>query len=145
VCIVILAALKSKIEKRGLLPENDLESLNRVYGNQPTEYGAMMVNTYNEVMQMDHVQCTEDDKARKSKHAEYQQKILEALDTEIHRQRDRSKLKTDLADMECPTNFPVPPPVPILDLILRYSSTNVRELKHLLGALERIRGLKRDG
>jgi hypothetical protein len=144
VCFTVLVALKSKIQERGLVPDQDLTSLYCIYGNQLTECAAMIVHYYNEI-KSDEKEYKEDDQARKSKHAEYQREILEALEKEMGRQGDRFELATALDNLACMPGVPAPPPDPILDSILRYTSANAREFIHLLNALKRIRGLKAGG
>jgi hypothetical protein len=144
VCLEILVGLKNRIEKHGLLPEDDVKLLNHAYGSQPTEHLALMLAKYKQAMQIDLDQSADDDQARKSARAELQQTILESVDVEIGRQQTQVTLKTALDSSDYADDVPAPPPAHILDLIERYNSANMREFKQLLDALKCVRKIKGD-
>jgi Zn-dependent M16 (insulinase) family peptidase len=68
--------------------------------------------------------------------------VLEVLQTEIERQRNREELETALHAIESKPNHPQEPAAPMLETLLRYRAANIHELEHLLGIFERARRIR---
>jgi hypothetical protein len=131
-CIVALEALKRQISDRGPQRE-DLETLRRIFGKQPTEHAALAVRLLIRVLANPSVKDTTDEK-------EVKEFILEALKVEIENQKNWNRLAKDTYAAEFLPDLQEPPR-PELETLLRYRAANTRELKDLLESLDRIRRL----
>ena len=137
-CLAALEALKVRIDAHGPQPE-DLLALQKIYGSQPTEQAAFMMCDISAVAEE---RDEQDETAEAARQAELKKSILEALVTEIERQKQRDELAKHRDAIEFASDIQEPTP-PVLDALLRYRAANTREFKDLLGTLELIRRLRK--
>jgi hypothetical protein len=127
-CIDGLEKLKRKIGEHGPQSE-DLAELRLYYGEQPTEHAALVM--YDLVPGQDQ---TADEKDQRKD-------ILETIDAEIAIQKNRLELAEAAHAIDTATDFQEPAR-PVLDTLLRYRSSNIREFRDLLDCFKRIRRLR---
>jgi hypothetical protein len=140
-CVRLLGALRASVQKRGPLPEEDLEALGRVYGQEPTALGAMITFFYH-ILQSNKYHGNERDEQSKVEDEKLREEILEALEAEIQLQQGRVERRLAIAKAESSLSVVVPPSS-AEDSIQRYYAANAREFTHLLDALERVRRLRK--
>jgi hypothetical protein len=133
-CIPSLEVLRSQIKDRGPQPKRDLQTLFRIFGDEPTEYAALVMNEL--------AQIAVDDVTDPSDQEELKKSILEAIGKEIARQKLRLELTRELDDIAFASDIQEPD-APTRETLLRYRAANTREFKDLVGALELIRRLRK--
>jgi hypothetical protein len=113
-CISALKGLQGRIRERGVQPE-DLAMLREAYGDQPSENAALAMYLLVPVAE----KKTEQDKTAETKDdAGLKKEILDTLQTEIRRQRNREGLTKRIFDIECASDIKEPPR-PTLETLLR--------------------------
>jgi len=134
-CVQSLEALGFEIAGRGPKPE-DLLELRRIYGNEPSGYGALLMNLFLPITG----KLSADDNAE-TNDAMRKEEILRELQYEIERQKQREDIVADLekVDLSSPVQEPSGP---ALGTLLRYRAANTREFSTLLASLRSIRRLR---
>jgi hypothetical protein len=144
-CIRALQGLVIRIGDRGLQPE-DLNTLQAIFGDQPTEFGAVAMRLLAEAepaqTAKDEADATteKDEDAATTDRKELQKKILDVLQREIKRQENRQALEIYqfatkfVSDLQEPFHHS-------LEKLLRYRTANTRELTSILDIIERTRRL----
>jgi len=140
-CVDVLGRLREDVQERGPSPEEDIQVLACVYGQESTALGAIIVVHYR-LIKAGHYERDERDEKRKVEYEELRDKILKALETEIQFHRDRVDRKTAIVKAESSANIRVPSPS-IAESIQRYYAANAREFSRLLDDLERVRRLQK--
>jgi hypothetical protein len=138
-CIEILGSLRANVQERGPSPEEDIEVLGRVYGQESTTLGAIIVFYYQLIRQ---VTTNATNEKRKVEDEEFRDKILKALEAEIQFHRDRVERKFTIVKAESSSNVMVPCPS-IAESVYRYYAANAREFSRLLDDVERVRRLQK--
>ena len=143
-CAIYLAHLKQTIERRGLRPDEDLELIRLIYGNQMTALAETLVALYKMLESDDDVDKSEGNvEARKIDNS--QARILEVIQSEITDQEMRRELEKVRESFEPTSDSVVLPPPDVDDRIERYRTANTRKMDRSLAILETIRRLKKAG
>jgi hypothetical protein len=139
-CAMFLTHLKGTIEQRGLRPDEDLEYLRLIYGNQRTDLAEIIVMHYHIFEENTPVDRAEE--STKKQVDDDQARILEAIQREIDAQGIRRALAQvhELFDY-APDS--VLPPSDVDGRIERYRTANMRKMERLLAVLETVRRLKK--
>jgi hypothetical protein len=140
-CIDVLGRLRADVQERGPSPEEDIQVLGCVYGQESTALGALIVVCY-QLIKAGHYERDERDEKRKVEYEQFRDKILKALETEIQFHRDRVERKTTMVEAESSAHVMVPSPS-IAEAIQRYYAANAREFSRLLDDLERVHRLQK--
>jgi hypothetical protein len=133
-CISGLETVRRRIEERGPQPDIDLPILRRIYGGEPTEHAALLMEELEEF--------ADGHPTEKGEQAELKKSILAVIATEIQLQKQRLEVATGLKEIEFASDIQEPA-APALETLLRYRAANTREFRDLLNSLERIRRLRR--
>jgi hypothetical protein len=142
-CAIYLAHLKRTIEQRGLRPDEDLELIRLIYGNQMTVLAETIVALYKMLESDDDVDKTDGNvEARKIDNG--QARILEVIQSEITDQEIRRELEKVRESFEPTSDSVVLPPPDVDDRIERYRTANTRKMDRSLAILETIRRLKKE-
>jgi len=139
-CVWSLSVLKENIEKHGTRPDGDLVVLDRIYGGELTAAATEIVRLL-KLVKLAQAECTGVEGADEC--ASLQAGILEQLDREIKSQEHRWSLECARDQFQIGSNRAQFLPEPVLRRIEQYRSANVRRLMYLLGAIERIRELRK--
>jgi hypothetical protein len=137
ICIWALEQLIERIGERGPDPE-DLKLLGIVYGDQPTEFSALIMHELADAK----VMLTQKDEAAAARLQKLRQSILKLLRTEIEAQKNRMDLADDLVAIEGASDVREPTQN-TLETLQRYRTANMREFTHLMDSFERIRDLRK--
>ena len=140
-CVMFLNNLKEKIEERGLRPDEDLDFLSLVYGNEITALGEAIVVRYKIFTASERMNKV-DKKTAERRNRDFQALVLGAVEREIKSQKERMALEDIREALECASDWVVLPPDHILDRIERYRTAKARKSSRVLGDLETIRRLK---
>jgi len=136
-CILLLEAIEHRIAERGPQPQ-DLVALRDIYGDQPTGFAASAMYVLLHVAEQWTVENnTPQDAAQEDR----KKQILALLRNEIELQKSREVLEKAAHAPEFASSIQEPPPA-VLDTLLRYSATNLREFKDRLDCFERLRRLR---
>jgi hypothetical protein len=132
-CIHSLEVLRSQIKDRGPQPKRDLQTLLRIFGDEPTQYAALAMSELAQLAEGQPTDASEQEELKKS--------ILETIGKEIALQKHRWELTRELDDIAFASDIQEPD-APTRETLLRYRAANTREFKDLVGALELIRRLR---
>jgi hypothetical protein len=138
-CAMFLTHLKNTIEQRGLRPDEDLEYLRLIYGNQRTDLAETIVMRYHIFEENTPVDKAEEN--TKKQIDDDQTHILAAIQREIDAQGIRRTLAQVHEQFDYAPDSALPPS-DVDDRIERYRTANLRRKGYLLGVLETIRRLK---
>ena len=141
-CVMFLRCLKRSIEERGPRPDEDVDSLRLMYGNQMTDFAEGIVIHYQILRTSEHLDKA-DENARLEKIKFHQALIVEAIEREIQAQEIRQKLERFRELFGPASDAVVLPPPDVDDRIERYRTANIRKMSRLLAVLETIRRLKK--
>ncbi len=133
-CIHSLEVLTSQIKDRGPQSKTDLQTLWRIFGDEPTEFAASVMLELAHIAEGQPTDATDQEELKKS--------ILETLGKEIARQKYRLELTRELDDIAFASHIQEPDAL-TRETLLRYRAANTREFKDLVGALELSRGLRK--
>jgi hypothetical protein len=133
-CIHGLEVLRSQIKDRGPQPKRDLQTLLRIFGDEPTECAALVINELAHIAVDDVTDASDQEELKKS--------ILETIGKEVALQKHRLELTRELDDIAFASDIQEPD-APTRETLLRYRAANTREFKDLVGALELIRRLRK--
>ncbi len=136
-CIAALQVMKKGIGDNGPRPQ-DATALQRIYGDQPTQYAALLMH---ELVPVVEKQTVQDGKSETADEKQRKESILDALESEIEIQNIREELEDRLDEIENVSDIQEPPDH-TLDTLVRYRTANTREFNILLNSLERIRKLR---
>jgi hypothetical protein len=134
-CAMFLTHLKHTIEQRGLRPDEDLEYLRLIYGNQRTHLAERIVMRYHIFEENTPVERAEID--------DHQAGILEEIQREINSQGTRRAVAQAHESFDYAPDM-VLPPSDVDDRIERYRTANMRKMERLLAVLETVRRLKKE-
>ncbi len=140
-CVMFLRQLKRSIEERGPRPDEDVDFVRLMYGDQMTDLAEGIVIHCQILKTSEHLHKA-DENARPGRIKFHQAHILEAIEREIQAQELRQKLENIRESYESVWNSVVLPPSDIDDRIERYRTANMRRTGRLLGNLETARRLK---
>jgi hypothetical protein len=132
-CIYGLEVLTQRIKERGLEPAHNFSALSRLYGRQPTEHAAALLDGLERIVGSRPTEAADLEERKKW--------ALDVMELEISLQKSRLDVATDLEDIEVASDIQEPDS-PALETLLRYRAANTRELKDLLDTLERMRRLR---
>lgn len=135
----ILRELKTKIESRGFVHGEDIDVLSSIYGTDKSECAAIVLRVYSD--SQNDPRLDTDEASRKSVLAECQFRVLAAVTAEIRRQSDIAAAQDSIDALTRGVGMLLPPSAVML-LGERYRETNIRQLSHLLEALQQVRDLK---
>jgi hypothetical protein len=133
-CIEELEALRDRIKERGPQPDEDLPALRRIYGGEPTEHAAVLLDGLARIVEGHSTETIDQDELKKW--------MVGGIEVEIEAQKLRLEITTNFNDAEFASHIQEPVSL-ALDLLLRYRAANTREFKVLLDSLDRIRHLRR--
>ena len=139
-CVTFLTQLKDTIEQRGLRPDEDLEYLRLIYGNQRTDLAEIIVMHYHIFEENTPVDKSEE--RTKKQTDDDRDRILEAIQREINAQGIRRALAQahELFDYAPDSVLPA---TDVDDRVERYRTANMRKMDRLLAVLETVRRLKK--
>ncbi len=137
---MFLTHLKATIEQRGLRPDEDLEYLRLIYGNQRTDLAEIIVMRYHIFEENTPIDRAEE--STKKQIEDEQALILEAIQREIDAQGVRRALAQAHELFDYAPDSVLPPPN-VDDRIERYRTANMRKMDRLLAVLETVRRLKK--
>lgn len=141
-CIAFLTQLKGAVEIRGPRPDEDLNFVRLIYGDQLTDPAEAIIIHY--LIVKDREDEKGDESTKKREIADDQARVLEAIEREIKAQQILQKLAA-LSELLLPASDSVDlPPPEIDDRIERYRTANTRKMERSLAILETIRRLKKE-
>jgi hypothetical protein len=114
-CIHGLEVLRSQIKDRGPQPKRDLQTLDRIFGDEPIECAALVMH--------DLAHIAEDQPTDASEQEELKKSILETLEKEVARQKHRLELTRELDDIAFASDIQEPD-APTRETLLRYRAAN---------------------
>jgi hypothetical protein len=134
-----LSAIKHAIQHRGLLPQKDLEILNKLYGRKPTVGGRLVVSLYATWEE----QCQMETDASALEHAKtwITERILHAIESEIAFQEGTCTMLQNWKMESLPKTFM--PSEERQQKIARSRVQNERSLKRALESLAILKAMKR--
>jgi hypothetical protein len=140
-CVMFLRRLKRSIEERGPRPDEDVNFLRLMYGNQMTDFAEGILIHY-QILETSERLHKADENARLEKIKFHQALIVEAIEREIEAQEIRQKLEHFRELFGPASDSVVLPPPDVDDRIERHRTAKMRRTGRLLGNLETARRLK---